>query len=331
MIYEQVLQARYIAVFITDRDQLVLDSKGDRVVMAAVMASPLLGQDAAQPGDDSVFVGHRSWEIIPELACYGPEIAAILAGSLPILKLPWINRGTVDPVPADAAPSARSGTNGAMAQGSARYLDVTVQPRSLDNLKTDAAIGGLTITVEDTTASGMQHEQMAQTHADLDLLREKIQRQCQELAILNTELAYASRSKSRFVSVAGHELRTPLAAITGYVDLLLDGMFGSLNEEQGEFLHIILGSARRLLDITNNLLDVTMFESGHIELTLNPFDLGELINRVVGELRPVFQERDQTVTVQMLTTLGLALIDETRTLQIFSNLIGNASKYTLPD
>ncbi len=312
--YDQILQARRIAVFITDLDQIIMNGKGDTEVMAAVLHKQLLVENGLDQIGPPPFIGQSIWQIIPELTSYELEVASILGEMLPALDLRWINRT-----------QGNHPESGQESDPAIRYLDVTVRPY---RHQTDSTILGLLFIVEDTSASGLQHQQIVQTRNELLLTKDQLQQHSQDLTIANAELAHATRTKSQFVSIAAHELRTPLAAITGYVDLLLDGLFGSLNDEQTEFLNIVLGSARRLLDITNNLLDVTMIESGHIELVLNPVDLAPLIKRVILELHPIYQSRDQDLTAYLEEDLNPAMIDETRTFQILSNLIGNASKYT---
>ena len=312
--YEQILQARRIAVFITDLDQIIMDGKGNTEVMTAVLHEQLTVENAQAQVGAPPFIGQSIWTIIPELTRYEMEIASILGEMLPTLDLHWINR------PQSIAPQS-----GLPADPTTRYLDVTVRPY---RQKTDSPILGLLFTVEDTSDSGVQHQQIVQTRNELLLVKDQLQQHSQDLTIANAELAHGTRTKSQFVSVAAHELRTPLAAITGYVDLLLDGMFGPLNDEQTQFLNIVLNSARRLLELTNNLLDVTLIESGHIELVLNPVDLGQLIKRVAVELHPIYQDRNQEVIAYLEEELNPAMIDETRTFQILSNLISNASKYT---
>ncbi|MBP7963520.1 MAG: HAMP domain-containing histidine kinase [Caldilineaceae bacterium] len=312
--YDQILQARRIAVFITDLDQIIMNGKGDMEVMSAVLHEQLLVDNALNQIGPPPFIGQSIWAIIPELTSYEMEVASILGEMLPALDLHWINRTQ----PIDPKSSLK-------ADPATLYLDVTVRPY---RQQTDSTILGLLFIVEDTTDSGVQHQQIVQTRNDLFLIKDQLQQHSQDLTIANAELAHGARTKSQFVSVAAHELRTPLAAITGYVDLLLDGMFGPLNDEQTQFLNIVLNSARRLLDITNNLLDVTMIESGHIELVLNPVDLAQLIKRVALELHPIYQGRDQDLTAYLEEDLSPAMIDETRTFQILSNLISNASKYT---
>jgi signal transduction histidine kinase len=335
-VVRQILAARHIAVLHTDRTQRVQTAVGDKTVLG------YLTTGVAHDADD--LVGLTLTDVLPEITGYDEQVKQMLAGHGTMLRLPWINRTVANP-----APGATQGAEGteeadlATLRENTQYLDIVLMPlvqeteamaQTLDEVAPphtqDQPIIGLTCVIEESTATGQQHQQIVQQRNELHLLKERVEQESQALAIANAELDHANKTKSRFVSIAAHELRTPLAAITGYVDLLLENVFGPLNPEQVEFLNIILGSARRLLDITNNLLDATMIESGHIELSLNPFDLPHLIERVITELKPVFQNRNQTIHTHFSPDVGPGLIDETRTIQILNNLLSNASKYS-PD
>ena len=174
-----------------------------------------------------------------------------------------------------------------------------------------------------------QH-QLAQDRNEQRLLREQLARQNLEVAATNAELRRLDSLKSQFVSIAAHELRTPLSSIHGYVEMLLDGDLGQLTEQQRESLEIVERSAGRLMGITRNLLDLTRIEAGKILLVLRPVDLGALVRAVVEEYEPELAERDHRVRVGQPSGLPRALCDEARAAQIVGNLLSNAAKYTLP-
>jgi signal transduction histidine kinase len=127
--------------------------------------------------------------------------------------------------------------------------------------------------------------------------------------------------------VAAHELRTPLASISGYIEMLLDGDAGALNDRQTEFLKVVDGSAQRLLRITRDLLDAARLESGRMELILRPADFAGLVDEVLAELRPQLEARGQFVAFNAAPDLPLALIDRGRAAQVLANLLSNASKF----
>jgi signal transduction histidine kinase len=159
-------------------------------------------------------------------------------------------------------------------------------------------------------------------------LQDQLTRQNAELAAANVELRRLDELKSAFVSVAAHELRTPLAPIRGYVEVLLDEDVGRLNDDQREYLETVERSARRLLTLTGNLLDVTRIEAGRVELVLQPTDLSALVKAIAVEYGRQLEGRAQQFTLLIPSDLPPALCDEARAAQIIGNLLSNASKYT---
>jgi signal transduction histidine kinase len=147
------------------------------------------------------------------------------------------------------------------------------------------------------------------------------------MAAANAELRRLARAKSGFVSIAAHELRTPLASIAGYVEMLLDGDAGQLNERQADYIRVVESSAQRLLRITRDLLDAARLEAGRMELVLLPADLKAIVDEVVAELRPQLEARSQLLVVNTGPDLPLALVDRGRAAQVLANLVGNAVKF----
>ncbi len=134
--------------------------------------------------------------------------------------------------------------------------------------------------------------------------------------------------KSAFVSIAAHELRTPLASISGYVEMLLDGDAGPLTGQQTEYLHILEDSAQRLLHITKDLLDLTRIEAGRLEVILKPTDLVQIVESVAAEQIPQLEAKAQRLSLHTPVPMPLALCDAPRTAQVVGNLLSNASKYS---
>ncbi|MEO6888467.1 MAG: PAS domain S-box protein [Ktedonobacteraceae bacterium] len=137
------------------------------------------------------------------------------------------------------------------------------------------------------------------------------------------------RMKSEFVSLVSHELRTPLTSIQGYVDLLLhDEEVGPLTALQEEFLSVAHNNARRLVSLINDLLDLSRIESGKIELHREPLHL----TRIIRELLPSFslrlEEKHQDLVLHLPNPSPIVQADSERVVQILSNLLSNAHKYT---
>lgn len=136
------------------------------------------------------------------------------------------------------------------------------------------------------------------------------------------------RLKDDFVSMVSHELRTPLTAIKGYVDILLDDGAGPLSAEQREFLTIVQDSTDREVALVNDLLDISRLEAGHVDLHLQRLDLPPLLRQVAATLRPQYQAKKQQVRLAFPSNVPSLAGDATRLTQVFTNLLGNAQKYT---
>lgn len=137
------------------------------------------------------------------------------------------------------------------------------------------------------------------------------------------------RMKSEFVSLVSHELRTPLTSIQGYIDLILtDEAVGPLTDLQQEFLSVVKNNARRLVSLINNLLDLSRIESGKIELHLESVDLNRLICELIPSFQPQLDTKDQICTLHLPDQAPMVQGDAERIIQIFSNLLSNAHKYT---
>jgi signal transduction histidine kinase len=142
------------------------------------------------------------------------------------------------------------------------------------------------------------------------------------------EEAALDRLKSEFVGVVSHELRTPLTSIKGSVDLLLEADTGELNPTQRRFLSTIRRSSDRLINLVNDLLDLSRLEAGRVQLDVHPVDVRHLVEDTVNSLGTLLAARKQAVHVSCDAELPPVLADRQRLEQVLVNLLGNASKYT---
>ena len=138
----------------------------------------------------------------------------------------------------------------------------------------------------------------------------------------------AVQMKNEFVSTVSHELRTPLTSIKGYIDLILDGEAGEVNEIQREFLSIVKENSDRLVDLINDMLDISRIESGRIVLKVQPLDVAEAIVGAVNTLRAVLDQQGRTITADVPADLPTAAGDPDRVGQVLINFISNAIKYS---
>jgi PAS domain S-box-containing protein len=138
----------------------------------------------------------------------------------------------------------------------------------------------------------------------------------------------AMRMKNEFVSTVSHELRTPLTSIKGYIDLILDGDAGEINEIQAEFLGIVKESSDRLVELINDMLDISRIESGRIVLKIEPLDIGDRIASAAATFRAVLDQSGRTIHIDVPSDLPKAAGDADRIGQVLINFISNAIKYS---
>ncbi|PHV07934.1 hybrid sensor histidine kinase/response regulator [Janthinobacterium sp. BJB412] len=149
-----------------------------------------------------------------------------------------------------------------------------------------------------------------------------------EIALKNLELAEASRMKSAFIANMSHELRTPLNAIIGFTGALLMKLPGPLTGEQDKQLNTIRGSARHLLSLINDILDVARIEAGKVTLLVEPVRCQELVAEVVDTLRPLAAQKGLALEVELAAQPISVDTDRRALTQILINLTNNAIKFT---
>jgi PAS domain S-box-containing protein len=176
------------------------------------------------------------------------------------------------------------------------------------------------------------YEQLKKASEQLEV---KVQEATGELANQNEllrrqafELERASAAKSQFLANMSHELRTPLNAMLGYTSMLLQGVSGELAPPQKQKLSRVEANGRNLLAIINEILDITRIEAGRMPLNVTEFDVGDLVNEVVGELESVVSRSKLDVRVEVPKRLPKVRSDRQKVKQIVLNLFGNALKFT---
>jgi signal transduction histidine kinase len=163
---------------------------------------------------------------------------------------------------------------------------------------------------------------------ELGELAANLNRTCDELARLYQELEEASRHKSQFVANMSHELRTPLAAMLGYTELLLDGLFGELPEKAIARLERVQANGKHLLGLINAVLDISRIEAGQFSLNLGEYALSSLIETVRVATESLASEKGLELHTEVAPQLPSGFGDEQRLMQVLLNLVGNAIKFT---
>ncbi|HKY07949.1 MAG TPA: ATP-binding protein [Candidatus Binatia bacterium] len=175
-----------------------------------------------------------------------------------------------------------------------------------------------------------QREGELRSHAEeLDRLNRQLLSQQQRLEEINAELAAASRHKSQFLANMSHELRTPLNAILGFSGILSNPSLGKVSEpERREFLGNIVSSGKHLLDLVNQVLDLSKIEVNKLPLKQSSFRIAGVVEGVRQTLEPLAEEQRISIVTSLDPALGTVVADETRFRQILFNLVGNAIKFT---
>jgi PAS domain S-box-containing protein len=138
----------------------------------------------------------------------------------------------------------------------------------------------------------------------------------------------ADRLKSAFLATMSHELRTPLNSIIGFTGILLQKLVGPLNEEQAKQLKMVQGSARHLLELINDVLDISKIEADQMTISREQFEIGVAIQKSVEKIMPLAEKKGLRVTTVIPTQVVNITSDQRRVEQILINLLNNAVKFT---
>jgi signal transduction histidine kinase/FixJ family two-component response regulator len=169
--------------------------------------------------------------------------------------------------------------------------------------------------------------QNLEQYANLQSLSLELQARQDEIEVKNRHLERADRLKTEFLANMSHELRTPLNAVIGFSQLLEQQYFGELNDKQLEYIHEIEGAGGHLLDLINDILDLSKIEAGRMELELERLELAELLESCARLVRERAVRAGLDLTLEVVP--GLSVSGDKRKLkQVIVNLLSNAVKFT---
>jgi len=195
-------------------------------------------------------------------------------------------------------------------------------------LREDRLLGGLSVICKRAGEFAPEVVALLQTFASQSALAIQNARLFHELEEKGKQLETASRHKSEFLANMSHELRTPLNAIIGFSEVLSEKLFGEINAKQEEYVADILESGRHLLDLINDILDLSKIEAGRMELELADFQLSKAVENALTLVRERASRHGIKLDQALDGQIGTVRADERKVKQVLLNLLSNALKFT---
>lgn len=225
-------------------------------------------------------------------------------------------------------------------EGHVRELEATFRRRSGEEFVGVISSEIMRVQDQDCVLSVI-HDITARKHAEAEILRlnadleervkertERLTERNRQLLEANTQLDEATRAKSRFLASMSHELRTPLNSVIGFSGMLAQGLVGELAPEQQRQIEMINSSGVHLLELVDEVLDLSAIESGETRVDMEPIQVGELLGSAVQSVAPMAQRKGLSVLVEVDPAVDVVESDRTRLKQVLLNLLGNAIKFT---
>lgn len=289
----------------TDSILVVEDEAGTRATLSAILEDAGYEVTGLEKGTEArkMIRSHSFNVIITDIRL--PDV-----GGLEILELAKEINSDVAVIMMTGYASIETAVN-AVNEGAYAYF---VKPVNPDEIKT-------------TITNALKQQRLS---LENKRLVESLQRSNKLLFEANEELKKATQAKSEFLASMSHELRTPLNVIIGFSELMVDKVPGKINEEQRQCLSDILDSSHRLLNLVNEVLDLSKVESGKMEFKLENVALTEVIESLTRTMLSVLAPRKQSLDIEIEEGLPAVHVDEGRLEQVLLNLATNSSKFT-PD
>jgi PAS domain S-box-containing protein len=200
-------------------------------------------------------------------------------------------------------------------------VDIDLSPMS------GSAAGHVLCVIRDVSERRSAEEKIRMLNQHLERRSSELALANAELSIRNREVERANRLKSEFLASMSHELRTPLNTILGFSELLSEEGVGALNEKQKRFVSHIRRDAQHLLELINDILDLSKIEAGRLELHLEEFPMAVAVAEVLTSIRPLAANKGLTLDTDVDTRI-VVNADRVRFKEILYNLLSNAIKFT---
>lgn len=283
-----------------------VDEQG-RVLFWSDTAERMLGTPAGvaigQPFDELIHTDAGTWNEALRASAGGPTRRQVQYRD---------RRGEVREAVLGIAPI----TIGSQRAHAAILHDVTEERRAQERLRQQAAA-----LEEQARALVERTEELARVAAEKDALLRERERTLRELR-------RAIDVRSRFYASMNHEIRTPINAMLGYTDLLLAGTYGELAEPQQRALQQSRRAAQHLIEIVNDLLDISRLEAGRLELLPGPLHIADLFHDLLATMRPLAADHGSELQLQVSGVCPSGIISDSRRVrQIALNLLSNAIKF----
>lgn len=316
----QVAEILSIGTDITERRRMLETLKESEAQLSLILnnVSDVIFAIAVEPNDNFRFisVNQRFLEVtgLPESQVVGALVQDIIPESAHAVVFKRYNEAIRSRQPAHWEEVSDYPTG-------RKIGHVTVVP-AIDAHGTCTQLVGM---VHDITEIKRAEEAIRELNTTLE---QRVVQRTTELAVAKEHAEAADRFKSAFLATMSHELRTPLNSIIGFTGIILQGLAGPLNAEQHKQLEMVRDSARHLLALINDVLDISKIEAGQLQVCSEPFDLRASIVKVTGIVKPLAEREGLALRVEVAPDIGTLESDPRRVEQILLNLLNNAIKFT---
>jgi signal transduction histidine kinase len=195
-------------------------------------------------------------------------------------------------------------------------------------LRPNKTIGALVVRRRTPGQFSESTVQLLETFAAQSVLAIQNARLFSEIEEKGRQLEIASRHKSQFLANMSHELRTPLNSVLGFTEMLADGLYGELPDKAKATLGRVQANGRHLLDLINDVLDLSKIEAGQLTLTMQDYSIAQIVKTVASATEPLARAKGLKLSTRVAEGLPVGHGDERRLTQVLLNLASNAVKFT---